>query len=141
MAIKLDFSDVDTGFGPLEPGTYMGSVAKITQEIGKNSGKPYLAVVIKLHTTEGVEEGRQVFTNLSLQPKALWRLKRLLVRLGFDEKELAGELNFEEGELIGREVTVILGPPDQGYSNNRVIDVFGPDYEGAETSPASNVPF
>lgn len=130
MAIKLDFSDIDVGgFEALPDGTYPGVIAAITQERGKSSGKPYLKMVIKLQESEelGVKKGRQVFTNFSLQPQALWRLKQLMIRLGWSKDELDSEFDLEPGDLIGRDVVTKLGPANAGYSGNNVLDVLGED--------------
>ena len=140
MGIKLDFSDVDTGrFGVLPNGLYGATIAKITQEKGKSSGKPYLAFVLKLHPDEdrGAKKGQQVYDNYSLQPKALWKLKQLLVRLGWSKEELEDEIDFDPSDLIGREVVVELTQPNAGYDINQVKNIYDEGHTGGEGSNAT----
>ncbi len=133
MGIKVDFSSTNdkTGFDPLEPGYYTGRIKEISQEVGKNSGKPYLKFTLALDpdADRSVQKGRMAWTNFSLQPNALWRLKKLLVDLGEDKSALEGEFEFDPNTLLGTEVVIQLDSPDAGYSNNKVTNVFGSDYE------------
>lgn len=60
----------------------------------KSSGKPYVG--LKFVVQGGEHDGRSLFRNHSLEPKALWAFKRTLVRLGADGDELTESLDLED---------------------------------------------
>ena len=132
MGIKVDFSGVEAGggFKPLVAGAYSGTIFDIEQKKGQESGKPYLAMTLKLNADEdrGVIAGRQAWSNFSLQPNALWKLKQLLVRLGFEEDALDGITDLDVTELLGLDVTVVLEAPEERRTTNNVRDIFGPEH-------------
>lgn len=102
--IKVDFSDADVEFSPVEPGEYRAQIVSVEQREARETGKPYLNVGFQL-----LDNGRRVWRNYSLQPQALWALKQLLVAAGVDPEQLSGETELDTDELVGAEVTVTIG--------------------------------
>lgn len=113
MGISVNFTDVETSdFDVLPSGSYQ---ARITdgeiRESGpnaKNPGSQYINWEFTI--SEGEFEGRKQWTNTSLLPQALFGLKGLLKATGqFDDDEIEGEMNFEIDDVIGSEVTIVVG--------------------------------
>lgn len=75
----------------------------------KSSGKPYVG--IKFAVSGGEHDGRSLFRNYSLQPKALWAFKRALVRLGAASEDLTEELDLEDvmPPLMGAQCKLKVG--------------------------------
>ena len=124
MPIKLNFEGVTTtGFQPWpvkEPIEF--TIFNISLEKGKESGEPYLKFEFK-HT----ESNRKAWRNFSLQPGALWALKKLLVDLGVEQEELEGDFEFEPKDILGKTVTLKFGPEREymGKMSQEVISVTG----------------
>ncbi len=137
MPIKLDFSGVtEEGLEPIAPGVYEANVYNVTNKIGKDSGKPYLEFEFSLPT----EQNRRVWSNYSLTPQALWKLKSVLLKLGFDAKQLAGDFDLEPSEILGRKCRVKLKIEEyQGKPNNTVDDVLEVEFEEASDAVGRGV--
>ena len=134
MPIQIDFTGVtDEGFEVLEPGIYDANLYNIKQEVGKESGKPYLSFEFVLPT----QNKRHLWSNFSLQPQALWRLKQVLVVLGVPAEQLVGSLAFEPSDLLGKAVRLRVTIEDyQGRSQNAVADILASSTTEA-VSPAT----
>lgn len=117
VPIKLDFTGVSTnGFTPFpekEPQKF--TIFNISQEKGKESGAPYLKFEFKQSGGN-----RKAWRNFSLQPGALWALKKLLVDLDYDEDELETDFEFETADVLGREVLLVFGPERQIPGSDRM---------------------
>ena len=123
--IRLNFSEVtqNTDFPVNEPGEYLGRITNVEQKVGKSSGQPYLNVEGKLDEGTG-----KVWAIYSLQPQSLWRLKQLLVRLGWDEQDLAEDIDFDADDLIGKQALFVLTVEEyEGKERNKVVDIKSPD--------------
>lgn len=125
MAITIGFDKAPKQqggqFEPMPAGEYEGLIKSVEVKHGKTSGKPYLSVCLEL--TEADVSGRRAYSNYSLQPQALWKLKELLLELGWDEAQLEAELDLEPAELMGTPVTVELGDPTGNSTWNEVVSV------------------
>ena len=121
MGIKLDFTNTDENkdFKALTPGAYRAHIAGVESRLGKQSGKPYLAVTFELPD----ENNRKAWSNYSLQPQSMWAIKALMVTLGFDPDELDGEFDLSEDQLLGQECVVHLGAPEEGKTTNPIEKV------------------
>ncbi len=92
--ITVDFTNVDSGGGMLTPdGYYTAEIKSIEEEVGGDSGEPYLAVRWKTHI------GSVVFDNFSLQPQSLWVLRSCLDCMGYDTPD--AEYEFDPDDLLG----------------------------------------
>lgn len=125
MPVNIDFSTAEgSEFKLLEPGDYPCTIYEVTLSDKEGpSGFKYITIVYQL--TDGSKQ--RLWDNLSLSPKALYRLKTLLQRLGYSEAELAGALDLDEKELLGREVVCrVIMDKWEGKDTNRVAEVFLP---------------
>lgn len=106
MGLRIDFTDVpDSGFELIDKGTYSGVVFKIEMKAAKDTGNPYLAFTIKL--VDEKYPDRQVFTNMSLQPNALWKLKQTLKAIA-PEIDVTSLAEIDTDDLLGRECVVVI---------------------------------
>jgi len=110
--MRLNFSDIEsTSFDALPAGTYLSKLTDGNiREAGPNSKNPGSQYINWEFTIQGGQyEGRRVWTNTSLLPQTLFRLKELLAATGrFEENQLGGELDFEITDLIGADVKLVL---------------------------------
>jgi hypothetical protein len=124
MAV-VNFSNVSSGFEPIEPGEYCARVDKVEEKIGQSSGKPYLNWTFEIFDNE-VYKGRKCFYMTSLQEQSLWVLKKVLQAIGFSDDELNRdvELNDLLVDAIGMECIVKIDQEEyQGEMRDRVVDV------------------
>ena len=132
MPLTLDFSqsgDDREEFGVLSPGRYEATVFNISREVGRSSGQPYLSFDFKLK-----DSAQHLWHNFSLQPQALWAFKRFLIAMGFSAEELAGEVDVEIEEMLGKEVTLVVTVREyEGKDTNDVEEVL-PAGQGASAS-------
>ena len=122
MAIRVDFTGVQSGFEKIEPGTYLARVESIEQKMSQ-AQKPYLNW--KFSIVGGEYDNRKAFYMTSLAPNALWKLKDTLIKaFGFTKEDLAGAFDLDVEELIGQECGLIIGEEEyQGEMRDRVLDV------------------
>lgn len=79
-------SRVEAGSGrrsahlPEEENPFEFTIESITRETGRDSGKAYLNV--KLKVKSGPRKGKIVYSTCSLKPEALWNLKNMLIAAG-----------------------------------------------------------
>lgn len=123
MGISVDFTNVgDGGFEPLPEGMYEATVFEVEQRIGKDSGKPYLNWQFKIQG--GDYDGRRAFYMTSLAPNALWKLKQVLINLGFDKEDLVGNFDLDITSLPGLDCTIVIEHEAyNGEMRDRVINV------------------
>ena len=110
--MKLNFSDIEnTSFDALPAGTYLAKLTDgVIREAGPSSKNPGSEYINWEFTVQGgPSEGRRIWTNTSLLPQTLFRLKELLVATGrFEGAQLDNELDFEIADLIGADVKLVL---------------------------------
>jgi hypothetical protein len=112
--IKVDMSNVDE---PVGAGDYICIVSKI--EVKQGDKAPYLKWELKIGT--GESKGLKLFTNTSLSPKALFRLRDLLVAMGMKVPKSAFEIDTDKfiRKIVG--VTVVM----KDYEGRKVPDIKG----------------
>jgi len=128
MPIKLNFEGVNVDGGGFEPWPVRTpvefTISKIEPKIGRDSGKPYLEFEMN-----HVGSKRKAWSNFSLQPQALWMLKRLLLSLGIPREELEGDFDLEPRDLIGKTVYILfdeLRPSAyDGKERQEIIEIRG----------------
>ncbi len=104
--IAADFTGVQTTPEPLPVGSYAAKIESVEEGISKTNN-PKLAVVYIL-THQGFE-GRKSHQSLSLQPNALFSLKRLLLATGeWDEEDLAGPTSLDTADMVGLDVCLVI---------------------------------
>lgn len=115
---KVDLSGVSE-LEALPAGMYPVVLESAEVLTSNNSGKPYVKLTFSVN--DGENEGRKLYANRSLQPQALWVLKKTLGALGVNESELAGEFDLEEllGGYIGAPAVLKV---TQTIYNNKVVN-------------------
>ena len=84
-------------------GRYPARIDKADVRVSKEGGNPYLNIEFTL--TEEPLTGRKVWSVFMLEPRALWKLRNLLVALGYP---VQGTSDFEPTDLIGQEVGIVV---------------------------------
>lgn len=102
--IKVDFTGVTTeGGGRLLPEEqFKFEVKDVEQEVGADSGEPYLKMTFEV--VDGEFEGTKAWDNMTLQPQGLWKLRGFMEAAGLETVD--GEMDIDPDELIG---LVVLG--------------------------------
>ena len=116
--MRLDFSGVKS-FEAVPAGSYHVQVTSFTEETSKTSGNPMLKLELTIQTGEFT--GQKVFTNLSLQPQALWKLKSFLDAVGM---ETEGAVDIDTNAVLGRELSVSVTVEEYEGKNNNKVDKF-----------------
>jgi len=119
VVIEVDFRGVNNQ-GICPEGIYKVRVDKVTQEISEKSDKPYLAWVFK------TREGYTLYYNTSLQPQALFNLKRVLEALNYEVPQGIIKLNLKQ--LVGLEAYVeVAHEMYDGKKKPRIVEFLKPD--------------
>jgi hypothetical protein len=118
--LNVDFTGVTSGGSYNVPeGDYVAEVTEIEQKLSKQQ-KPFIAFTL---TLRGDQEGKKLFHNCSLQPQALFNLRRTLEALGFMVPD--GQMDIDLNELKGLYMGVhVEGEEYQGKVRPRVTEVF-----------------
>lgn len=117
--MNIDFSNVASR-EPLDAGKYQLRISECV-EATSSTGNPMLKVtydVIATDDGEAVPGNRKLWDNMSLQEKALFRLKDLLDACGYDT---SGGLDFDPADLVGMEIMAqVIQEEYNGDIKNRV---------------------
>lgn len=113
--VKVNFSAVSDTFEPRKAGDYPATlIAHQINEASASSGQPTL----RLEWSEDDSPNSKIWRTYSLQPKALWSLKRDLVRIGKAKPDFIEELNDPDSDLdtlvqslYGFSNTLVFGEP------------------------------
>lgn len=90
--MKINFSAVATDFQPHEAGDVEGTlISHKSSAASQASGQP----TVTLEWSENDSPNKRIWRTYSLQPKALWSLKRDLIRIGASVEDM----NSEEADL------------------------------------------
>lgn len=124
-SLKVDLSDVDTeGPSAVAEGDHHVVVEEVEEKEGESSGAPYLNW--KLKVKSGDEKGKIVYHITSLQPQALFNLRKTLEAAGMEISDRAMEIDLDELEGLEFMVTI----EHEEYKNktrSRVVDTFSID--------------
>lgn len=117
--IKVDFTGVETGSSCAD-GQYKATVEEVTQETSENSGEDYLLFILK------TESGAKLRHMCSLQPQALWKLRRTIEALGFEVPD--GAMDVDPADFIGETLGVVVeNEMYQGRRSPKVTDTMPAD--------------
>lgn len=103
-SVNIDLSEVETSRKAIPEGTYEVVVNSVEQKKSRE-GNPMIS--FEFEVAEGKHKGAKLFENCSLQPQALFKLKSVLLALGFDIPDEAFDLDLKE--LIGLTCEVEVG--------------------------------
>jgi len=124
-SISVDLSGVETNRKAIPEGQYT-VVVNTAEHAESQSGNPMIK--FEFEVTEGAQKGAKLYENCSLQPQALFKLKSLLLGLGFEIPKKAFELDLEE--LVGLTCDVEVGHEKyEGKTRARILSYLDPNEE------------
>jgi|SRR6267378_2700361 len=95
MAVVVQLQGVKTSLEPVKDGTYPATFTKREFKMSKtNNPKVDLEFVFSPDAGDDVA-GRKAFVACSLQPQALFKVKKALIDLGLDPDELEGPVDLD----------------------------------------------
>lgn len=127
-SVNVDLSGVETNRKAIPEGEYTVVVnsAEMTES---QSGNPMIK--FEFEVTEGKNKGAKLYENCSLQPNALFKLKSLLIGLGFSIPKKAFDLDLNE--LVGLTCDVEVGHEKyEGKTRARILTYIDPEDTGDE---------
>jgi hypothetical protein len=130
--LQIDFTDVKV-IEPIPVGTYQVLVTNAEAKEGKEF--PYVSWEF---TVDGGEfDGRKVWNNTSVSPKALWKLKEALIALGADPASLGGAVTFDPADYVGSQCMAIVNiePRSDNGDNRNTVTKLLPLPAGTATKP------
>lgn len=117
--VKVDFANIPTSDWPPE-GPHVGRVMKCDPQKAKD-GSPMLYWEFEIVNDEGVTY-RRVWTNTSLKPNALWRLRDLVNACGV----FPGPDGFKRSEMMGKTLRLMIKHEEYGGKQYAKIDDYAP---------------
>lgn len=134
--MKIDFSEVESGFEPLPEGEYEAVIERIEVRESKSSDNDYLNWEFRV--TEDDYEDRRVWGLRSLSPKALGFLKDWLVDLGVIEEDDEVELEWaDDVDITPTEGPLLTSPELHGMACTIVVT--NEVYEGRERNRVNTI--
>lgn len=116
--IDLDFEGAGGGdFKAIPGGPYHATIYSVERKTSRSKQdeqgmeiglQPFLRFTFKLCEDEGEYKNRRAWWNLNLQPSNMWRVKALLVELGYPSESLTGKTKLDLRPLNGRDVEITL---------------------------------
>lgn len=113
-------------FELLPEGIYRAQIWAIDERLGEQSQQPYMAFDFRIE-----QSPRHLFDNFSLQPQALWRLKRLFETLGLPSK---GTLDIDwDNEVVGLRVQLVVEHKEsRGKMREAIVEYRNPSQTGLD---------
>lgn len=109
-SMKINFAEVEGSFEPLPEGPYDVLIEKVEVRESKSSEHNYLNW--ELVVQDGEFEDRRLWMITSLSPKALFRLKDVLVALSIIEEDDELEIEWDEDIEITSQAGPLVTTPD-----------------------------
>jgi hypothetical protein len=134
--VKVDFSDAES-FEAVPEGEYAVVISEAELRESRSSEHPYVSLTLDI--AEGEEEGRKLWMNCSLHPKALWNTRETFENLGVFEEELEIEVDEDdektilEPEFVGMPAIAVVEHEIQKQGRNKgkpranVVALLGPN--------------
>lgn len=132
-AFSVNFSDVQS-FEALPAGVYSVAIIDMEEVSSSPSGFPYFKVTMEI--LDGEFAGRRQWSNLSLSPKAMWKLQEALIAFGESPDSLTGEFDFDPEKYLGVECLITVTQTTYEGKISNTVEAFLP----AGTTPAASVP-
>lgn len=127
--VVVNLEGVKTSLEVIPDGTYPANLTKRSFGMSKaNQPKVVLEFVFSEEAGEEIG-GRKAFVECSLQPQALFKVKKVLVDLGMDPDELETAIDLEAAfdNLMGAEAQIRVGHHDWQGSPRNDFYVVSPD--------------
>lgn len=134
--MKIDFSEVQSGFEPLPEGDYEAIIERIEVRESKSSDNDYLN--FEFRVTDDEYEDRRVWGLRSLSPKALGFLKDWLVALDVIDPDDEIELDWADDVDVTPQEGPLLTEPEL-HDMACVITVTNEVYEGRERNRVNDI--
>jgi len=126
-SMKVDFSAVSLTPEPRKAGDYPGTlIGHLLNLASASSGQPTL----RIDYSDDENPSRIMYANYSLQPQALWKIKRDLIRVGASVEEMnspQADIEAIVQGLYGYKAVLQYGDPREGTDkegNPRLYDNF-----------------
>lgn len=141
----LDFTGVSTEFEPLAAGLYDAVIEDSELRYGQTTNNPYLNITCGLRGEAG-----KMWTSYTLTPKAMFRIKRDMIRMGMTEDEVNAIHTVEEIQEAIKNRAVQLDIIIEEYKpkewvdgdplkkRNSVKELYGPNGEGRNGSATAS---
>lgn len=129
MPVVVNLEGVKTSLEVVPDGTYDARLVKRTFGMSKaNQPKVTLEFVFNEDQGEGVA-GRKAFVECSLQPQALFKVKRTLINMGVDPDELETAIDLEAqfDALAGAEARIKVAHHMYNDAAHNDFDVVAPE--------------
>lgn len=134
--IKINFAEVESSFEPLPEGQYDVTIDRVEVRESNSSDHNYLNWQFVVQDDD--YEGRNLWMITSLSPRALFRLKEVLVALGAIEDDEEIELEWEDDvDVSPREGPLVINPDLTGTAC--VAVVHNEMYDGRERNRVDQV--
>jgi hypothetical protein len=131
-SFTINFSDVQS-FDALPAGVYTVALIDLEENVGGASGFPYFKATLEV--LDGEFANRRLWTNLSLSPKAAWKLQEALIAFGESPDDLTAEFDFDPEKYLGVEFDVSVSQSSYEGRVTNVVDNFLPS--GAQPPQAA----
>ena len=115
MGFKVNFSDVQN-FEAVPAGVYQVAVI----EMEENTGNAGVYFKTTFEILDGEYAKRKLWSNLSLSPKAAWKLQEALISFGESPDVLDGDFEFDPDNYIGVECSIAV---EQDHYEGRITNV------------------
>ncbi len=116
--MKIDFSGVEE-FVPVPEGRYLAEVTRSEEGIAKSNQRKWGLGFRVVEAADGTEEfvGKTIKWDMSLQPKALWKVMQTIQALGEDVSKDDDDFEFDAENYKGRKCVMIVETtsPDAVY--------------------------
>lgn len=137
MKMKLDFTDVQSGFELMPEGDYEVAVFDLEEKTSSN-GNPM--IVAKLKVADGKFKGRQLFHNIVIMKQTMFKVKEFLTACGVIVPE--GEVDVDFMQCLGRKLIAGVGHEKyQGKDKERVMTLSPLQGEGIIAIGEDELPF
>lgn len=132
-AFSVNFSDVQS-FEALPAGVYSVAIIDMEEVSSSPSGYPYFKVTMEI--LDGEFAGRRQWSNLSLSPKAMWKLQEALIAFGESPDSLTGEFDFDPEKYLGVECLITVAQTTYEGRISNTVEAFLPP----GTTPSASAP-
>jgi len=123
MGIHVDFTGVQDQAEAIPKGTYPATVFDMSADTSKN-GNPIVRWEFKIDDDHPVAGNRHAWLINSMQPQALWALKRTLVALGANPGDLDSKVDITPEDYLGLPCRLVIGHEMyEGVIRSRVVRV------------------
>lgn len=137
-SLTVDFTDAEErGSYSIPEGTYVFVVKEVSEEVGQDSGAPYLKWVVSV--ASGPHKGTVLYENTSLKPKALWKLRDLLQAMG--EQVPKGKMELSPlSQFVGSKFSASVADEEyDGKVRSRILEYVGAAEEAGDKEEVEGI--